>query len=54
VFITQIERCSFVDQFLEVCEIHEWKSDKLTCLVNFQGVMSLMAQLGLLLQPTGL
>ena len=38
----------------DVCEIHEWKNDKLTRLVNYQDAMSLMAQLGLLPQPAGL
>lgn len=39
---------------LNVCEIHEWKNGKLTRVVNYQDAMSLMAQLGLLPQPTGL
>jgi len=39
---------------LNVCEIHEWKSGKLTRVVNYQDAMSLMAQLGLLPQPAGL
>jgi predicted ester cyclase len=37
-----------------VCEIHEWNNSKLTRLVNYQHAMSLMAQLGLLPQRTGL
>lgn len=37
-----------------VCEIHEWKGGKLTRIVNYQDAMSLMAQLGLLPQPSGL